>query len=58
MSLKTEQYQVHHLDEPMDCDSKNWRWLDCEECAFDNEICNMKVCIDCGGEVETIGESR
>jgi len=29
------------------CQHSEWRWLDCDEC----DTCELKVCIQCGADV-------
>lgn len=57
MNTTIEQYQVIHAYND-NCDSTNWRWLDCDDCADVHEVCQMRVCVDCGNDVEVIGETR
>ena len=36
---------VYPVDE---CQHAAWRWLDCEACRDNGEICDVKVCVECG----------
>ncbi len=31
----------------MNCEHKEYRWLDCDEC----ENCEIQVCVDCGEDI-------
>jgi hypothetical protein len=57
MNTTIEQYQVIHAYND-NCDSTNWRWLDCDDCVDVHETCQMRVCVDCGSDVDVYGETR
>ena len=45
-------YRPFFSEHDCNCLEAEWRWLDCDDCCQAGETCQLKICVECGKEVE------